>query len=220
MQKELNPRIAEYGYAEAFDVPEGGRNDTPVLYNTNTVELLKCDYVLFTPEKWCNDKTKSYTWALMKLKENGKQFIILSAHLWWKQDKDQPGSTQARAAQVRLIMAEVEDLKAQFDCPVFVMGDMNCMDSEIPLQQFIEGGYVPCDKAATHLSDKFRGHHMCYAYIVGCREKGDLPRSMAIDHCYLYNGKDTEIRNFLCDTSAFTILLTDHNPHVIDAVLH
>lgn len=219
MREYFNPLVAGYGYKEAFQVPEGKKNDTPVYYNENTVELITSDYVLFTPKKWSNHNSKSYTWALFRLKADGKQFILLSTHLWWKSDKVMPGSTQARAAQVRLIMAEVEGLKAKYNCPVFVVGDMNCWERSTPIKQFIKGGYEPCYKLATGITSTIRGHHVCGPKNVGCREKLYRPREEAIDHCLLYNGGNTVIRNFICETSAFSILLTDHCPNIIDAIL-
>ena len=219
MRGFFNPLVEGWGYKEAFKVPEGTRDDTPVYYNENTVELLGSDYCLFTPSKWSNSNTKSFTWGAFRLKENGKTFILLSTHLWWKGDDVQKGSTFARAAQIRLVMAEVECLKEKYNCPVFVVGDMNCHESSLPIQQFISSGYVPCYKAATGFTSQTKGHHPCGPHIVGNRTNLEKPRAEAIDHCFLYNGGATKIRNFKVETSSFTILLTDHCPNIIDAVL-
>ncbi len=57
---------------------------------------------------------------------------MIGTHLWWKSEKAKPGSTMARASQVRLVMAETEIIRAKFgDIPVFVIGDMNCEEDTV-----------------------------------------------------------------------------------------
>ena len=83
-------------------------NNTPIFYNSKTLELLYVNYNLYTPKQWCNHGSKSFTSAVMKRKADGKTFALIGTHLWWKSDKAKPGSTMARASQVRLVMAETE----------------------------------------------------------------------------------------------------------------
>ena len=124
----------------------------------------------------------------------------------------------ARASQIRLMMAEAEIIKAEYDCTVFLMGDMNCEEDSIPIQQLINEGYVPCYKAATVFGDNHNGHHRCSAKGFG-RDGGNRTRAESIDHCFLWNGGQTEVRHFKCDMSAFIVKITDHYPNIIDAVL-
>ena len=222
MDAEFMPLIAKYGYRNACDSEGDMRNQTPVMYNDSTVELLEVNYNLYRPKQWSNHDSKSFTSAVFRHKDTGKKFAVINTHLWWKSDKAQPGSTQARAAQVRLMLAETEMLKAKHDCPIFVTGDMNCTESSVPMQQFLTSGYVPCYKAATVYGNTDNGHHKCGPGTVGTRDshRQDMDReSAAIDHCLIYNGAGVEIKVFDCIQEYFTVTLTDHYPNLIDVRL-
>ncbi len=219
MKAVWDPLFAQYGYEEAFKVPEGGVNFTPIYYRPETVELLDAGYVPFTPEKWNNGKTKSFSWAVCRLKANQRAFLLVSTHLWWKSEKAAPGSDQARAEQARRIIAAVDSLKAKYDVPVFVVGDLNANESKPAIQAFKAKGYQSCAELATHLTDGTNGHHPCGPHAPGIRKGMDLTRDMAIDHLLLYDRKQVEIRNFICEKSLFTIQITDHCPNILDVVL-
>lgn len=223
MHDRFFPLIEKWGYVITSEGDPDAWNNTPIFYNKENIELVESKYNLYTPAKWSNSKSKSYTYAIFKQKATGKTFGVISTHLWWKNNKIQPGSTQARAAQVRLILAEVEILKAKYDCPFFVMGDMNCEEPTAPIQQFLQEGYNPCYKVATVYGNKDNGHHQCFPDEVGVRtsHRVSAERSIgAIDHCFIYNeqGK-AEVKVFDCIQAAFTVLLTDHYPNLIDAQL-
>ena len=141
-----------------------------------------------------------------------------------KSDKAKAGSTQARASQVRLIMAEVEGIIAKYkDIPVFVVGDMNCEENTVPMQQFIQAGYVPCYKAATVYGDNHNGHHICSpadGYSTASRRKADTREGGAIDHLFIYDPAGTaEVKVFDCIMEEYTVKLTDHYPNIIDVRL-
>jgi endonuclease/exonuclease/phosphatase family metal-dependent hydrolase len=127
----------------------------------------------------------------------------------------------ARAAQVRLMMAEAEIIKAKFgDIPLFVTGDMNCEEDTVPMQQFITAGYIPCYKAATVYGDNNNGHHICSpkdGYSTKSRRKGPDRQTGAIDHCFILDPAETaEIKVFDCIMDDYLVKLTDHYPLLID----
>ena len=223
MHNEFYPLIQSRGYEIAYDSGDGPWNNTPVFYQKDSLEMLDVNYHLFTPEQWCNAGTKSFASAVFRHKATGRVFAVINAHLWWKSDKAQPGSTLARAAQVRLMMAEAEIIKAKHNCVTFVVGDMNNEEPSVPIQQFIRGGYVPCYKAATVHANLDNGHHICSPSEVGRREsarRSPHREKGAIDHCLWYNAKaGDEIKVFDCLQPYFTVLLTDHYPNLIDAQL-
>lgn len=223
MHKALYGKLQKYGYVIAYEPGDGTWNCTPVFYNKESTELVEVRYTLFTPVLWSNKNSKSYTAVVLKQKSTGKIYAVLNAHLWWKSDKAQPGSTYARASQVRLMMAEAEIIRQKYDCPVFVTGDMNCEEESIPMQQFIQKGYVPCYKAATVYGNRDNGHHVCGPTEVGIRKsyrKGSQREVGAIDHCFIYNAKkETEVKVFDCIQAYFTVKLTDHYPNLIDVRL-
>jgi hypothetical protein len=90
-------------------------------------------------------------------------------------------------------------------------------------QQLIQGGYVPCYKAATLYGDTHNGHHICGpsdGYSVDSRRRGQDRTSGAIDHCLIYDpsGK-TEVKVFDCIMESYTVGITDHYPNLIDVRL-
>ena len=153
----------------------------------------------------------------------GRLFAVVNTHLWWKSEAAQPGSTYARAAQVRLMMAEAEVLKNKYGCTIFVTGDMNAYEDSLPIRQFIEGGYTPCYKAATDATDNGNGHHICGpkdGYSRTSRRRSPDREKGAIDHCFIYNAQEgVAVKVFDCITARFTVKLTDHYPYLIDAAL-
>ena len=217
------PAIQKYGYRIAYDKEGEPWDNTPIFYNSKTTELVAVNYVLYTPGQWSNVGSKSFTSAVFKQKATGKTFAYITTHLWWKSESKQPGSDMARASQIRLVMAEAEVLKAKYNCPVFVTGDMNCYESDPAIRQLLEGGYVPCYKAATVATDKNNGHHICSPGEGFSRKSNRRSADRtegAIDHCLIYNAQNgAEIKAFKCEQSYFTLKLTDHYPNVIDAKL-
>lgn len=193
-----------------------------MFYNVDSLELVNVNYHLYRPSEWSNRGTKSFTSAVFRQKSTGKTFAVINTHLWWKGDAVQPGSTFARTAQVNLILAEAEIIRHRYDCPIFITGDMNCEENSMPMQTFINAGCVPCHKAATVYGNKDNGHHICAPGEVGVRtsrRKGPDRETGAIDHCFILNGKDAEIKVFDCIQDYFTVKLTDHYPNLIDATL-
>ncbi len=223
MHDRFYPLIQKYNYVISHEGETPAWNNTPIFYNKENVEQIESKYNLFVPEKWCNSKTKSFTTAVFRQKNTGKMFGVVSTHLWWKDDSVQAGSTLARAAQVRLIMADVEELKEKYHCPFFVMGDMNSEENTIPIQQFLQYGYKECYAEATTYGNLDNGHHQCFPYEIGVRRslrKGSGRKVGAIDHCLIYNAdNNVEIKVFDCIQPYFTVLLTDHYPNLIDAVM-
>ena len=145
---------------------------------------------------------------MFRRKADGKVFAVIGTHLWWKSDKAQPGSTMARASQLRLVMAEAEIIRAKFgDIPVFVVGDMNCEEGTVPIQQMIQGGYKPCYKVATVYGDTHNGHHICSpkdGYSTVSRRRGPEREAGAIDHCLIYDpSASVEVRVFDCIMSEY-----------------
>ncbi len=222
MHERFYPLIRKYGYRIAYE-GAGQWNNTPIFYNPETVELVDVNYVLYTPACWSNIGSKSFTSAVFRKRDTGRTFAVINTHLWWKSEAAQAGSTYARAAQVRLMMAEAEVLKSKYGCTIFVTGDLNTYEDSLPVRQFIEGGYTPCYKAATDATDNQNGHHICApndGYSRASRRRSPDREKGAIDHSFIYNAQeDVTIKSFTCITPRFTVKLTDHYPYLIDATL-
>lgn len=222
MHDRFYPIIEKYGYKIAWESGEHW-NNTPLFYDSCRMEMIESNYVLFTPQTWSNGNTKSFTSAVFLHRETGDTVACIGTHLWWQGDKMKAGSTMARAAQIRLIMAEAEVIRSKYNCTIFLAGDMNCEEATIPIQQLLDAGYVPCYKDAVQYADHQNGHHVCSPASVGIRKsdrKGPGREVGAIDHCFIYNPqKGAKVQVFDCLTPYFTVLLTDHYPNLIDVKL-
>ncbi|MBQ4002730.1 MAG: endonuclease/exonuclease/phosphatase family protein [Bacteroidaceae bacterium] len=220
MHALLSPLLRDYGYEI---IREDDKCYTPIFYRTETLEPMHTTFCRFGPKQWCDYDSKSYTAAVLRHKETGRVFACVTTHLMCSTDAKSPGTTQARAAQSRLILAETEGIGARFDCPIFVMGDMNCYESDVPMQQFFEAGYMPCYKLATVRTNYDNGHHVCNAS-AGFSRRSKRPSPMrergALDHVLLLDKQqNVEVKVFDCIQARFTLSLTDHYPNVVDVLL-
>lgn len=231
MDRYLAPELAKYGYVNAVDGDGAHWNFTPIFYNVNTVRPVRSRYILYTPEDYSNGGTKCLTTGVFTLLSSGRSFCLLNTHLWWKSEKVCPGSDLARASQLRLCMAQAENLLSEVgDVPLFITGDMNCTLHSIGMQQLLDYGYVPVQNAATVHGDRRCGHHVC-----GPNE-GFSRKTMrvgteedfygAIDHFMVYSKNrhgnvfsGAEIKVFERIQAYFTIEFTDHYPNFADIKL-
>ena len=221
MDARLAPKLRSLGFTNACE-GDGNWNHTPVFYDSTAVELLKARFNLYTPPMYSNAGTKSFTSTVFRHRGTGRVFAVLNTHLWWKGEESQPGSTMARASQIRLMMAEADAIKAEYDCTVFVMGDMNCEEETVPIQQFIQGGYIPCYKAATVFGDNHNGHHRCdpSGYSAESNRKGPDRATGALDHFFIHNAQDgAQVLSYVCMMDKYTLALTDHYPNYVDVRL-
>lgn len=222
MDRHLYPKLQELGFTNACPEDDSW-NFTPVFFDSTAVELLKVHYNRYTPPAFSNAGTKSFTSAAFRHRGNGKVFAILNTHLWWKPEDAQPGSTMARASQIRLMMAESEMIKAEYEgCTIFLMGDMNCEEDTVPMQQLLQSGYVPCYRIAKVHGDNNNGHHRCDPgwFSAESQRKGPDRATGALDHFLVHNASpDTEILVYHCIMDEYTLPLTDHYPNYVDVRL-
>lgn len=228
MDRYLAPELARYGYINTVNGDGTHWNFTPIFYNEKTVRPEQSRYILYTPEDYSNGGTKCLTTAVFTLLSNGRPFCLLNTHLWWKSEQACPGSDLARASQLRLCMAQAENILATAgDMPLFITGDMNCTLHSTGMQQLLDHGYVPVQDAATIHGDRRCGHHVCGPDDGFSRETKrtgtDEDFYGAIDHFMVYsksrNGRSfsgAEIRVFERIQAYFTIEFTDHYPNFAD----
>ena len=160
MDQYFRPDMEARGYRMAY-IPGEVWNHTPIFYNPESVTLQETRYHKYEPAAWSNKGSKSYNSAIFTLKENGKEVMVINTHLWWKSEKAQPGSNEARVAQVRKMMTEADDAVFTRGCPVFMVGDMNCKLDSKPMKQLLAAGYKPLHRLARVSSDPRCGHHHC-----------------------------------------------------------
>lgn len=223
MHEYLFPKIEGWGYVYARPAEELRKNNTPIFYNTHTMELVEVNYHLYTPRQWSNSDSKSYSSAVFIHKASGRYVAVITTHLWWKSEKAQVGSDMARASQAALVCAHAGLLQSRYDCPVFITGDMNAREETLAIQMYFKAGYKPCYKLATEFADNHTGHHNCFpnsGYSRDFDTAHPTREAGAIDHCLLKDPNGiVEIRRFDCVMDEYTVPLTDHYPNIIDAVV-
>lgn len=222
MDAYLGKALVAMGYRMAFE-PDDMWNYTPIFYNTKTLKLVESDYLRYIPSKFSNHGSKSYCSSVFILKSTRRRFAVINTHLWWKSEKKQPGSIEARADQVRAIMERADNIVEKYDCPLFVVGDMNCELRTKPMRLFLDAGYVPVWRAASFYGDGRNGHHECNAKgysRISHRKGGEDDGQAAIDQFFVYNSKSrVDIKVFRRIYAFFTVKLTDHYPNYLDANL-
>lgn len=220
MRALLEPMLKERGYEITLDQTYSF-NHTPIYYNTNTVKLIESAYTLHGPKEFNNHNSKSFTSAVFELKANSKRFIVENTHLWWKSEKKQAGSNNARAAQLKVIREDAAKLIEKYDAPVFLIGDFNCDLKSKALKETMAEGYSPVWWEATVYGDGRNGHHRCdkNGFSRKSNRRPELRGTSAIDQFLIGNAKGTEIKTFYRIQAYFTVPVTDHYPNYADIAL-
>lgn len=221
MSGQLLPKLSSAGYRLAWTATSPW-NNTPLMYNANTVDLVTCDWHSYTPETYNNGGSKSYTAAVFRHKASGKHFIVIGTHLWWRSDAEVYGSDNARISQITEVRDKAEQLLKTYDAPVFVMGDMNCDLRSNPMKVLLDAGYKACSQTATFYRDGSRGYHACdadngWGPLTDTSGDGGLT---AIDQMFSYHlPDDSFVREYRIIKTLFTLKLSDHCGRYIDVVL-
>lgn len=198
--------------------------DTPILYRTDRFCLVDSKVVVFDTAvpglegSFNNYKTKSFCIGVFKEKSSGKHLIFATVHLWWKTEgpadkTHQPGSTEARAYQIKQLLRQLAKLRRQYACPVVFVGDLNDVYASPAVRTALEAGYVHGYDVATEYRDERDGHHFCYAAGFD-RYEQPLDFAHAIDHILLQG--DVRVFRFERFCPEYYMPLSDHFPVWVD----
>ena len=143
---------------EDYDYVGGGRDDgkkkgeyTAIFWNKKTMKKVKWGmfWLSETPEKpskgWDADCLRTATWAVMKHKKSGKEFLFVNTHL------DHKG-TEARKKGLVLIMSKIEQLNTS-GLPVVLTGDFNA-NPDSPIFAVLDGKMENTRKIAGNTDNK------------------------------------------------------------------
>ncbi len=157
--------INGYGTSGATKVTVGGStyytyyNNTPLFYNPNTTRLIKAEYYWYKyqwDQRTCSDCTlckngthvyadmhhpnsasdcgsKSATWGVFESIETGERYIVITTHMATRSD-------YIRGLQAEEMVALINQLVAQYNCPVFLGGDMNGSINNSNYRTFVDIG--------------------------------------------------------------------------------
>ena len=204
---------------------------TPILYRADKLELVDFEFFTYPEEiegfegSFNNEKSKSYSIATFRVKENGKIFVFASTHLWWKlspeNDGDlekynyQAGSDEARKQQVLMLVEGVNKYREKYGCPAVIVGDMNSVYHSAAMQTVRKCGFRHAHDIATEYAEEAVGYHYCFA---SGYEKYyyDRPFETAIDHIYIIGEKDGAVKRFERYSPDYYFPISDHSPAYID----
>ncbi len=167
------------GYGGGEKVKVGGDefytywNHTPLFYNQNTTKLIHAEYYWYKYQ-WdmrtgvgapghengaADAGSKSLTWGVFESIDGGDRYVVISTHMCTRSD-------YIRWLQGREVLALVEEIKAQYDYPIFFGGDFNGnyvannKTGSSNIQHFENAGYtsIQDNKTATFTSQMRASH--------------------------------------------------------------
>ncbi len=224
------------GLAEV-PLPEGGKavyeyvsgGDTPIVYRRDRLKLLESGFFLYEEAvpglegSFNNHETKSYCFGVFERRDTGARFALMSTHLWWMSSHPEArsyraGSNRARAYQIGLASARMDEVMAKYACPGVIMGDLNASVNSLCLETAFAAGWREAhDLAPAEDRDETRGHHPCGPEGFERGEPGSFQQ--AIDHILLKNADGARVRSFRRLTDEWFDPVSDHYPLYIDVDL-
>lgn len=195
--------------------------DTPVLYRTDKLELVDSYHSLYPDEcpgfEGCfnNGRTKSFTIAVFRTKDEGKLILFTSTHLWWKSSNPasgyyQYGSDEARAYQIGLVIGKIDEFQKKYSCPAVIVGDFNADYDSKAVRYAFDCGFLHAHNIAVEYAEDTNGWHPC-------GDGGFSPYDPkgfrnAIDHIMVRNVPDGFVKRYDRYLEESYLPLSDHFP--------
>ena len=205
---------------------------TPILYRTDKLELVDSEFLTY-PEaiegfegKFNDVRSKAYNIGVFRVKDSGKLFIFATTHLWWKRsprpDESEPYpktclpySDEAREYQIELLTTALERFRAKYNCPAFLVGDLNTGFESKAVQSAIAKGFRHAHDIATDYAEEAVGYHYCFPD--GFKTfYADRPWKTAIDHILVAGEKEGSVKRFERYSPDYYYPISDHSPAYID----
>lgn len=202
-------------------------NMTPIIYRADKFELLDTEYILY-PEHvdgyegtFCDARSKSCNVGVFRDKSDGKVFVFATTHLWWQSDRQQPGSSEVRALQVRMATDLIAKYQAKYGgCPAILVGDMNDRYNSPAIQYALgEAGYSHAHDIAVEYRHEGVGYNACGINKLAPGIWLDEPFENAIDHILAKDAPEGAVRRFDRYCPDYYLVISDHAPVYIDLVL-
>lgn len=192
-------------------------NYTPLAYRAERFDLLDSGAERFHVEL---DKSKGFTWAVLKDRLDGQEVITFSTHFWFK--RDGAASDYIRVVNVRDIEAKVSALRAKHpDAAVFGGGDVNSLWGDASLAEFAKFGYVDVqptfpekakDASYHNILERIPGTTRWKGFMPG---EGGRPAGVTYDHVF-FRADHVKPVSFSIDTEEDFRDASDHFPLVVD----
>lgn len=202
---------------------------TPILYRADKLELLDSAFGTYPEEmeglegRFNDHKSKSWNLGVFRQKPNGKIFIFVTTHLWWKTEKEsrkgeknyQAHSDKARENQVEQVLEKIKKYQEKYDCPAVLVGDLNTDYHSKAVSFLKQNGMHHAHDIATEYAEQSVGYHYCFAD--GYKSfYDDRPFETAIDHILLLGEREGCVKRFERYSPDYYFPISDHSPAFID----
>ena len=208
---------------------------TPILYRTDKLELVDSEFLTYPAEidsfegRFNDVRSKAYNIGVFRVKESGKLFIFATTHLWWKHSPTEktpvpypsnclPHSDAAREYQIELLTTALDRFREKYNCPAFLVGDLNTGFDSKAVQSAIAKGYRHAHDIATDYAEEAVGYHYCFPD--GFKTfYSDRPWKTAIDHILVIGEKEGSVKRFERYSPEYYYPISDHSPAFVDIEL-
>lgn len=188
---------------------------TTLFFKTERFDLVEDGFLLY--DGLNDSNSKSITWALLKEKESGKQFIIMSTHFWWMFEGQK--DNQQRLQNVEQLQTLCDELIEKYNLPIIIGGDFNngknSLQGEEPYHTMLKKGFNDIRFSASISTD---AHTCCdenYPVLLEDGEtyvKYEKPADITIDYIFTYGENQPKALEFDVLVSDKACASSDHRP--------
>lgn len=215
------PMVKEDGYMVIKEKYKGfTENRSPIIYNSNMLDVV--DHGIHLYSEGDDNGCRVVSWTVFKRKTDEKVFAVASTHL----DLIRPGKEEK---QLNIMLGQVDEffdvisgIEKEYNCPVYMCGDYNCMEER---EEYLETEYygaVSKESAAFTVYNKIAEKYADAKYAESINRfdvgGGILPdgawSSPTWDHIFM-TGK-TEVTSFAVLSSLYFQRYEDRNSRISD----
>lgn len=219
MMAEMRSFHTGDGVPVHYDIVTGG--DTPLLYRDDRLELKASGFFRYDEDvpalegSFNNSGTKSYTWGVFCCRGSHRRIAVMSTHLWWMSGDPaspeyQAHSDEARAWQIDLAMARMEQVMEEYRCPGVIVGDFNATIDSLCFEAVHRRGWIEAYDAVQGERDETSGYHICNADGYARAETSTFAE--AIDHAIIQGNGKLAITEYDRVTEPWFDPISDHYP--------
>lgn len=106
---------------------------TTMIYNTDTVTLKYCGEIEFS--RLDDKRTRRAVWAVFETND-GLRFAVTSTHFSFLKGENDTEGLEITNAQAEEMCRLSEQIKTEYNCPVFLTGDFNTRESDGKNEQY------------------------------------------------------------------------------------
>ncbi len=205
--------VIREGYADGAARYDMNNNYTPIAYKTDKFTVLDSGWDRLIPANYNSYGWPGYTvtWAVLRDKATGEVFAVSSLHDLTSNDE---AGQAAKKAGLQLVINIVrEQIVAQYDCPVFCIGDFNSNEVKEEYQYLAS---QPDFNDARYIAERSYAIGNTHADELGVLEiKGST--NSCIDHIFAV-GQARVLRHRYGHTT-ISAAASDHKPVFVDVAI-